>query len=1260
MLAWLLGAAIGPAAFALPVNWGADALASAAERWFRSLRRTDDLSLLVKAATGTSVGLTRAEFDAVRRLLEDRQTWVLLGHGTVEDIASEVAACLSAGAGRTAEGAHSAALVIARGLIEFAVADLDPKLFQQVLMARLQRMETDQASALDEAVLGLQANYATVIAQLKLVLDRLPPGPARRGEIVVYLKVLIDWLGADPWPTDPQFDGMVLTPAAIERKLQIIATGSVQGALLDADEAASQCRRLVILGGPGSGKTWFAKRTARRCAENALRALAAGRTLDEVELPLYTTCSTLFAAGGSIRDAVVSSTLDHLADLGGSRITAALREFLAERNAPTVLVIDSLDEARGPSDRLRQASTLPWRLVLTSRRSSWRNQLTISGTDESHRIGELQPLRYPDDVESFIRSWFAGQPERGQDLCSQISQRPVLQQSATVPLIVTFYCIVGSSGPLPELRRDLYSKVLNRMLTSRWRRDDDGQPDVDVCLSTLRDWAWCGAIASPVSGLGMWPDDIPTPRARLGEADTAAVDNVATPLGSQDIDSGKTLRRFIHRSIREHLVAEYVAGLPASEVPDVVLPHLWYDPDWERVAPAAVAMHPQHNELMRTLICRATGSSHIPADLSIVDGSWQVREFLARVASESNEDDWPADISSVIGRARVELAQSGRVSELGAARWRTSNSEVCKVLLASLPSQMTWWQAERLLGIMFQLDPSAEDRRQIRETLLALLARVTDDWSAAGLLRRVVQLAPSAEDKRQAREVLLTLLARQCEYAQTPTVGMPMMGMGGGMGMGMLSLVPINAVSLIRALVQLDPSALDKREALEALLKFLAHLPDDQQVGWTAYGRVVGMVQLALPPEDKRRARETLLGLLGRQTVGWAAPWLAWALIQLDAPEAEKRQAFEVVLALIGGTESQVVNSLVGWAANLAMTAKDRQRALEAVLGSIAEPSDHWVAKEVVAALIQLAASAAEKRRALKAVLRSLVGKADQWSTKDVVAGVIGLATSAADKQEAREVLLRSLADQTDALVVRDIAAGVLQLATSADDGRQAPDDALLELLGHETDSQAAADLVDQATQLDLSAQDKRQALDALLGLLGRETDSRAAADLVDQATRLDLSAQDKRQALDALLELLGHETDGWATASLVWALAQLDPAAQDKRQALDALLALLAQQADSQATEQVIGGIVQLAESGEDKRQARQAVLRLLATRTDKQLAEKLMGGMVQLDPTAQDLNSWRAWALPPSVELLGAARRNSPPQEWLAAVPTITATSN
>jgi hypothetical protein len=147
----------------------------------------DDLSRLVRAATGPSVDLTQAEFDVVRKLLEDQQTWSVAGRGTVEDLATRIADCLPPRDGRTADDSHAAALAIARGLLEFAVADLDPKLFQKVLMARLERMEAGQESALDRAMFGLHARFASVMEQLKLVLDRrhraaagLPPRPVHQ------------------------------------------------------------------------------------------------------------------------------------------------------------------------------------------------------------------------------------------------------------------------------------------------------------------------------------------------------------------------------------------------------------------------------------------------------------------------------------------------------------------------------------------------------------------------------------------------------------------------------------------------------------------------------------------------------------------------------------------------------------------------------------------------------------------------------------------------------------------------------------------------------------------------------------------------------------------------------------------------------------------------------------------------------------------------------------------------------------------------
>ena len=1235
MLAWLLGAGVGPAAVALPVNWAADALASAAQRWFKRLRRTDDLSRLVRAATGASVDVSPAEFGAVRKLLEDQQTWSMAGRGTVEDLATRIAACLSPRDGRTAEDSHAAALIIARGLLEFAVAELDPKLFQQVLMARLQRMETDQASALDEALLGLHARFASVMEQLKLVLDRLPPGPAHRGEIAVYLSTLIDWLNSDPWPWDPQFGGPVLTPAAIERKLQIAAQGRDREQDLDADEMAQRCMRLVILGGPGSGKTWLVKRTARRCAEDALAALAAGGTLDEVELPLYTTASRLFGAGGDIREAAVSSALDQLADLGGSRISTALRVFFAERNAPTLLVVDSLDEAHGPSERLHQAGTLPWRIVLTSRPSSWRNQLTINDTDESHRVGELQPLRYPDDVGPFIERWFAGRPERGNDLAAEIARRPGLQQAATVPLILAFYCIVGGTRPLPDFRRDLYTRVLNRMLTGRWRDDAEArQPDADTCLPTLRAWAWDGAANNhPVSGVGAWTDDIPTERIRLGAADADALDHVATPLGPPDIDTRKIMRRFIHRSIREHLVAEHVASLSVDHAVKVLLPHLWYDPDWEYAAPAALAMHPQHDQLLRDLICRAASSDQIPEGLSVIDAGWESRGLLARIAAESSEADWSPEIARMIGQARVDLAKSGRFHDLGgAAHWRTSDRQARGALIGLLARATDSGTAAQLAAGLALLDPTAEDKRQAREALLELLARETRSGTAAPLARRtagrlagsVAQLATTAEDKRQAREALLGLLARATDSG--------------------------TAAPLAAALAQLNPTAEDKRQARRVLLGLLARATDS----WTAARLAAGLALLDPTAEDKRQARGALIGLLARAADSGTAARLAAGLALLDPTAEDKRQAREALLGLLArNIRSLRIDFLGGWEGDrlaggvvqLATTAEDKRQAREALLGLLARATDREAAGRLAAWLALLDPTAEDKRQAREALL-GLLARATDSGTAVLLGG--WLAARRAGQGAGRLVTGLALLDPT------------------AEDKRQARE-ALIGLLARATDSGTAAQLAAGLALLDPTAEDKRQAREALIGLLARnirslridflggwEADRLAAA-----LALLDPTAEDKRQAREALIGLLARATDSGTAAQLAARLALLDPTAEDKRQAREALIGLLARATDSGTAAQLAAGLALLDPTAEDKRQARVALLGLLARETDREAAGRLAGTMAQLDPTVHDLRTWHAWAVQPTAELLAAVRRNSALTDWLAALPSLTSLS-
>jgi hypothetical protein len=135
----------------------------------------------MKAAASSTVDLNDDEFKALRKLLEKERTWNLLAGGTLAgkmpELTGQIADCLPLRDGRTAEGAHEAAEAIARGLLEFAVFDLEPEIFQKVVLARLQQM-TDQAIALDQALFRMHKDlyhHATEVKDLfKLVSDRLP------------------------------------------------------------------------------------------------------------------------------------------------------------------------------------------------------------------------------------------------------------------------------------------------------------------------------------------------------------------------------------------------------------------------------------------------------------------------------------------------------------------------------------------------------------------------------------------------------------------------------------------------------------------------------------------------------------------------------------------------------------------------------------------------------------------------------------------------------------------------------------------------------------------------------------------------------------------------------------------------------------------------------------------------------------------------------------------------------------------------------
>lgn len=138
------------------------------------------------------------------------------------------------------------------------------------------------------------------------VLDRLPPPVADRAIIETYLVAVIRELDHDAWTRTA--GGEAISVSGLARKLTLHTTAATNPSTAadeagsDADEFIARCRRVVILGDPGAGKSWLARRTGMRAAEAALAALHSGaraETIETIEVPLFARCPPVVAAAAA-------------------------------------------------------------------------------------------------------------------------------------------------------------------------------------------------------------------------------------------------------------------------------------------------------------------------------------------------------------------------------------------------------------------------------------------------------------------------------------------------------------------------------------------------------------------------------------------------------------------------------------------------------------------------------------------------------------------------------------------------------------------------------------------------------------------------------------------------------------------------------------------------------------------------------------------------------------------------------------------------
>jgi hypothetical protein len=1227
ILDWLVEGAVGPAVVALPIAWAASAWADAARRWFERSRRSDALSLLVESAAEGAAPLSHSEFRAVRSLLERAGTWDVAAGGMPEDLMNLIAGQLPE---RSAQERLAVSRAIAAAVLDFAVHELEPELYGEAQPARLARAAVGEAGPLGRVLIIV----AGLVGNMSEVLDRLPPGPGGIAEVTAYLTALEEELDSDPWPQDEGFGGWpALVPSQIERKLEISTrpAGRASGhQVRDADELVGQCPRLAVLGGPGAGKTWLAKRAARRSAREALARLAGGVSLDEVELPLFTTCEDL--AGTERCDTLVSavarSALGSAPGVGGVRTVMSLLALFEARQGPVVIILDSLDEGPGavaPIRKLAKAAPAAWRIIVTSRPGTWNQRAPFSDTDPALVKGTLRPLRYPSDVEPFISQWYASDPAAGTRLIEQLRRRPALRAAATVPLILAFYCILGGDQEIPERRADLYRLVIDLLLTGRWRdREDDQDYDHDECRRLLREWAWSAARDEECSGVGAWLDAFPTKPVRdLGN--NRALDHVATVIKRgvrktqvPPLEQGyQVTRRFVHRTLQEHLVAEYIAALPADQAAEELLGHLWYDPDWQYAAPTALILH-EHRDDVLMLMMRRLAIDGFRGGFAAFDGCREIRRFLATVARESAETDWSPEVADFILLARYELVSSPDVELVPASEWPRGCGMLADGLLDRLEAQLDdapFNGLDRVVCALTRVGITPEQRDRFRALLgkcLAMNNPVVQRFLFGFLAAVFSALEPSAAERAAVRSLMLERLVSG-PYA------------------------PVMVPGSVSVPLGLAPTAEERLEFTDELANLLQHAGRDYT------GQVVDtMLSLGLDPDRKRQLREILITRLHVITPSDAAD--AWTtLAKLDAgPDDRSRLVQQLLDFLADRTRVCPPADVQQVLEMLAATPQEQAQACTTLLSTIRHEvsggNTYYHEYELAQATYELEIADETLRAQIRDVLESRLLDAESPSSAWKLAeGLNLLKISPGETREVLTKLAAAFTGETDPARTQALAEAGITLCPQSS-------------------------YTSDATQHDRF---RRQALLAALCRCERWLETTRttlprdleAAKLVDDIRKLAVTPEERARAHKMALAMLSHEDSQDGILHYVSALAELAATTGERTRTRRALIQALASGTESWAIQGIADTLFLLDITGPERAELKDILVRVYAQGPDKGQAESAARVVARLNPVLGDLHGTAEWPCKPTSDLLAAVRRHTPLPAWLAALPEIIA---